>query len=135
MIYVLVFIDIFFSRSATGSLRDEAASFSYVSFKRSAIGRASPRADGLYFVSLEEFFRTHLVVERRTDESEGKENEGKENQRIYVFVSTSLEGLEAQAEYQRLTLRREDYADISDIEDFEVEIIAELEYRKKIKSA
>jgi len=32
-------------------------------------------------------------------------------------------------------LRREDYADISDIEDFEVEIIAELEYRKKIKSA
>jgi|MDTC01.1.fsa_nt_gb hypothetical protein len=65
----------------------------------------------------------------------GIENEGKENQRIYVFVSTSLEGLEAQAEYQRLTLRREDYADISDIEDFEVEIIAELEYRKKIKSA
>ena len=63
----------------------------------------------------------------------GIDNEGKDNEKIVVLVSTSLEGLEAQAEYGNLRLRGEDYASIEDIESVEEEMISDLNYRKLAK--
>ena len=63
----------------------------------------------------------------------GIDNEGKDNEKIVVLVSTSLEGLEAQAEYGNLRLRGEDYASIEDIESIEEEMISDLNYRKLAK--
>ncbi len=61
------------------------------------------------------------------------DNEGKDNEKIVVLVSTSLEGLEAQAEYGNLRLMGEDCASIEDIESVEEEMISDLNYRKLAK--
>ena len=57
----------------------------------------------------------------------------KTTKKIVVLVSTSLEGLEAQAEYGNLRLRGEDCASIEDIESVEEEMISDLNYRKLAK--
>jgi hypothetical protein len=62
-------------------------------------------------------------------------NEGTGNEQVRVLVAASLEGLEAQATIFGVRLRNEDYVFTEDLEDYDLEVISEVEYNRKNKEA